>query len=129
VRHYRVTWADAVFAHEAALQEGGGRAGILNRDMVLSAIGRPYIGYNRFIYQKAAALFQSIACNHGFNDGQKRTAIIVTSILIEKSGYQLRSPPGEDKQDAIEALAEAVVLRTVHLEELAAWFKARLRRK
>jgi death-on-curing protein len=117
-----------VAAHEAALLQGGGLEGILNRDLVLSAIGRPYIGYDRHLWQKAAALFQSIACNHGFADAQKRTAIVLTSVLIDRSGYRLSPVPGENLEDALEVLAEAVVLKTVERDHLVDWFKARLRK-
>ena len=40
-------------AHDMALTLGG-RPGILSMDLVRSAIGRPYTGYYRPIYKKAA---------------------------------------------------------------------------
>jgi death on curing protein len=43
--HYRVTLADALEAHDAALAQSGGRRGILNLDALQSALGRPYSGY------------------------------------------------------------------------------------
>ena len=88
-RHYRVTEADALKAHEDALLDGG-RPGILDLDRVLSAIGRPYHGYHRNIHAKAAALLEAVATSHGFTDGNKRTALILTHILLDRSGYVLR---------------------------------------
>jgi hypothetical protein len=53
----------------------GGLPGVLNLDVIESAIGRPYTGYYPKIWQKAGALAQSVAGNHGFTDGNKRTAL------------------------------------------------------
>jgi death-on-curing protein len=132
VRHYRVTWADAVAAHEAALALGPSRPGISDRRLVESAIARPYQGHCRSIYhrsiaRKAAALFEAIAQNHGFIDGNKRTAIIVTAVLIERSGYELRLTGNRD--NIMKAIVKAVVVHAITFEELVAWFKARLRRR
>jgi death-on-curing protein len=117
-----------VSAHEAALLLSGGRNGIWNRGLIYSALGRPYSGYHRPLAQKAAALFQSIATNHGFVDGNKRTAVILTSMLIERSGYRLVPLRGERLNKIIEALAISVVCKETDFDQLVDWFKARLRR-
>ena len=75
-------------AHDRALQTGG-RAGVLNQDLLESAIARPYTGYYPSLAEKCAALIQSLAGNHGFTDGNKRAALIVTNLLIRRSGYKL----------------------------------------
>jgi death-on-curing protein len=98
-----------VAAHEAALLLGPGRAGIWDRNLILSAIGRPYSGYHRPLAHKAAALFQAVALNHGFVDGNKRTAVILTSLFIERSGYRLTPARRENINKAIDALAISVV--------------------
>lgn len=60
--------------HELALTFGG-RVGVLNEHSIHSAIGRPCSGYHRSIAEKAAALTEALARNHGFVDGYKRTAV------------------------------------------------------
>ena len=57
-----------------ALKDGGD-PGILNANALKSAIARPYHGYHRRIHKKAAALVHGIVSNHGFVDGNKRTAL------------------------------------------------------
>jgi death-on-curing protein len=94
--------------------------------MVLSAISRPYNGYYHPIAQKAAALVQSMASNHGFIDGNKRTTIILTHLLIERSGYRVVPLRGEDQQQIMEDLVVAVVCREITFDQLVEWFKARL---
>lgn len=126
-RHYRITLADALSAHERALQTGG-RQGI-NIDLVESAIGRPYVGYYRPIAGKAAALLHSVATNHGFTDGNKRTAVILTYLLVERSGYSIIAIEGEDLNDSMEAMILAVVNRELAFEAITGWFRARIEKK
>ncbi|MCY4096130.1 MAG: type II toxin-antitoxin system death-on-curing family toxin [Gammaproteobacteria bacterium] len=88
--HYRITWADAIRAHEEAL-ELGGATGVLDENRILAAIERPYDRYHIHIYEKAAALVESVIQNHGFVDGNKRTALYLVHILAERSGYNLEA--------------------------------------
>lgn len=103
-RHYRVTLGDVFEAHDSAIKLGGGRAGVQSLDLIESAIARPYAGYYRPIYKKAAALIQSIATNHGFTDANKRTAFIIFYLFIEKSGYAFRKTSTRQDEDDIEHL-------------------------
>ena len=65
---------DALSAQERALTFGG-LDGISNLSLVESAIARSYTGYYLPIWKKAAALVESMAGNHGFADGNKRTTL------------------------------------------------------
>jgi len=127
LRHYRVTIEDLIEAHDAALVHGG-LAGIRDSTLLASAIGRPYIGYNRRISSKAAALTQSLATNHGFVDGNKRTAFLIADLFINRSGYSLR---GLKKAALLELedLILAIVEDHMSSEEISAWFKARIRKR
>jgi death-on-curing protein len=121
VSHYRVTLADVLAAHEEALTYGG-RGGVVSLDGIQSAIGRPYSGYHRAIHRKAAALLHSLVQNHGFVDGNKRSALIVTLLMVERSGYHLRLKEGERIDDTVVSVAEG----KTDFETLANWLKARL---
>ena len=111
-----------------ALQTGG-LPGVKSIDEVLSAITRPYSGYHRLIEKKAAALFHGVATGHAFVDGNKRTAIFLTSLLLEKSGYTLEPIDASEKlEDVIDDFAVAVVERKHSFDEVVAWFKARIRK-
>ena len=107
----------------------GGRRGVRDLTLIQSAIGRPYTGYYRFIYQKAAALLHSLAANHGFNDGNKRTALIAVLLLLDRSGYKITAAPGEVLQDELETLILDIVTHRIALPDLVAWMKDRIRRK
>ena len=125
-RHYRLTLDDALSAHVVALQSGG-LDGVLDQGRIEAAIARPYVGYFRAIEDKASAVFEAIVNNHGFVDGNKRTAILLTDLLIKKSGYLLVSAnPLEDLNLAIEELAVAVASGNCEFEMIATWFNERL---
>lgn len=119
--HYRVTLADVLAAHDEALRYGG-RAGIVSLDAIQSAIGRPYSGYHRAIHLKAAALLHAVTQNHGFVDGNKRSALIVTLLMIERSGYRLFLDEGERIDDIVVSVADG----KMGFADLSDWFRRRL---
>jgi death on curing protein len=119
--HYRLTLADAIMAHDQALTFGG-RDGISSLHLIESALARPYSGYHRPIARKAAAVLHSMVGNHGFIDGNKRTAWLLVEILIARSGYSLGIPDGERVDDLVVSVAAGDTL----FDELVDWFKLRL---
>ena len=94
-------------------------------------MSRPYNGYYRRIEEKAAALVQSVASNHGFADGNKRTALILVRTLLERSGFQLcaRAKPPELINEAVEQMILGAVIGDMTFDDLVAWFRERIRRK
>ena len=60
--------------------------------------------------------------NHPFVDANKRTAWLVTYLLIDRSGYTLEMLPSDRIDDLVVAVAEDQML----FDEIAEWFKERL---
>lgn len=110
-----------MIAHDEALRYGG-RDGIGSLHLIESAIARPYSGYHRSIARKAAALLESVVGNHGFIDGNKRTAWLLVEILIARSGYSLDIPDDEPIDDLVVAVADG----RLDFDSLEVWFKDRL---
>jgi death on curing protein len=100
-----------------------------NQHLVQSAIARPYSGYYRSIASKAAALVQSVSRNHGFADGNKRTALILLHTFLTRSGYRLAALPNENLKDAAEKMVLDVVNSELNFNQLVAWLEARIIRK
>lgn len=86
--------------HEEQLSEHGGLAGIRDSNAVHSALARPrnLANYEECndVAQLAAAYTFGIAKNHGFADGNKRTALVVTDLFLMLNGYELTSSPSEN---------------------------------
>lgn len=113
-------------AHEAALRFGG-HPGIRDLALIKSAIGRPYTGYYPRVHQKAAALLQSLARNHGFIDGNKRTAFLIVDLFLQRSGYRLRAI-NDNPDHALEDFVLLIVEQNPGQQDIATWFNARIAR-
>jgi death on curing protein len=129
-RHHHITLAEALSAHERAIEVGGGLRGIRHLDSIEAAIARPYSGYFKTIFQKAAALLQSVSGGHGFTDGNKRTAVILMHLLTQKSGYELTPLASDgDLGTLVENLVVDLECHKLTLAQVTEWFEARLKRK
>lgn len=85
-------------------------SGIRDAGAIQSAVGRPQataFGEDAYptIWEKAAAFLQSLACNHGWVDGNKRTAWVAALTFLTINEHPL--DPGFD-QDAAEEFMVAV---------------------
>jgi death-on-curing protein len=90
----------ALAIHDEQLSEHGGLAGIRDLGAVQSALARPrnLASYEDCadIAQLAAAYAYGIARNHGFADGNKRTALVIADLFLMLNGYELSSSPAEN---------------------------------
>lgn len=112
--------------HELALTFGGA-PGIVNRNSILSAIGRPYSGYFRSIHRKAAALLHSMVKNHGFIDGNKRTTLLIVTLFLSRSGYGLGDVDEQLNEDFQQLIVD-VSSNERQFDDCVSWFKQRLRK-
>ena len=104
----------------------GGLSGVRDRGAIESALARPYCGYYRPIDKKAAALVHSLILNHGFVDGNKRTAVFMLATLLMGSGYSLWFPTTSVLDADVEDMVLAVAEHRKGFDEIADWIKARL---
>ena len=61
--------------------------GIRDMGALASAMMRPQIGYYDSIVEEAAALLESLAMNHPFVDGNKRTALGAVDTFLRMNGH------------------------------------------
>ncbi len=110
--------------HEAQLAEHGGLDGVRDQGLVESALARPL---NLAAYGEpdaaalAAAYAHGLAKNHGFADGNKRTAWVVARLLLADNGYVLRF----DRADAVRFM-ESIAAGETDEAGAAAWVRSRL---
>jgi death-on-curing protein len=126
--HYRVTFEDALEAHHRALTFGGA-PGIVSEHSIKSAIDRPYDGYHLRIYSKVAALTEALVRNHGFVDGNKRTAIFMLNNFLLRSGYCLVPRLEQADNRELEEIILAIAQSGMDFNELRAWFKENIARR
>lgn len=76
--------------HDAVIAYSGGRNGIHKESLLLSSIGRPltYADYNEDydLDDICAVIIDSVARNHGFNDGSERTALLTAIYTYRVNG-------------------------------------------
>lgn len=114
--------------HTVAIEEFGGSAGVRDRGVLESALGRPlatFGGKNLYgtPFKRAAALAESVVLNHGFIDGNKRTAMYAMAAWLEREGYRIEAKRGE-----LRDLAISIATRASTVDEIATWLKERARR-
>jgi death on curing protein len=111
--------------HTIAVTEFGGSQGIRDRGLLESAIARPlatFGGKNMYDtpFKRAAALAESLVLNHGFVDGNKRTAMYAMAAWLEREGYVIDAARGDLRDFAL-----AIASHELSTEQIAAWLVRR----
>ena len=77
----------ALKIHQQQIERFGGLAGIRDNNLLESALGTPQQtwNYTQDIYESAAQYCYSIAHNHPFLDGNKRTAAACMLVFLVKN--------------------------------------------
>lgn len=101
----------------------GGSEGLRDLELLESAAGRPvaiFDGEDLYpgVFDKAAALLQSLLKNHPFVDGNKRTALTAAGIFLQLNGWKLINPHQEEVDFALK-----VDNGKLTVAEIAAWLK------
>jgi len=96
---------------EAATIELGGGAIVRDYGLLQAAIYRPQttvfgVAPYPTLFEKAAALLQSMSRNHQFVDGNKRTALHACLLLLELNGVE----PGVPDTDELETFVVNVAI-------------------
>ena len=120
-----ISLEELVWLHTVAVTEFGGSQGVRDRGLLESAIARPlatFRGKNLYDtpYKRAAALAESLVMNHGFVDGNKRTALYAMAAWLEREGYVIDAARGE-----LRDLALSIASHELSSEQIAAWLAQR----
>lgn len=110
--------------HARQIERYGGAHGILDENVVRSALARPI---HRWAYDDdadladlAAGYLVGFARSQGFNDGNKRTALASALVFLAMNGYALHVPPAE-----LYALTMRVATNDAEDDVVAAYFRFR----
>src|SRR6202790_565770 len=71
------------------IERYGGSQGVRDHGLLEAALYRPQTGYYAGLIEEAAALWESLAQNHAFIDGNKRTAFAATYTFLAINGVRL----------------------------------------
>ena len=98
-----LTIAEVLAMHADQIERYGGSHGIRDQGLLEAALYRPQTGYYADLVEEAAALWESLAQNHPFIDGNKRTAFAAAYTFLAINGAQLR-PDAQETYAFISAL-------------------------
>lgn len=90
-----LTLAEVIAIHADQINRYGGHPGIRDPGVLEAALFRPQTGYYADLIEEAAALWESLAQNHPFIDGNKRTAFAATYTFLVINGAQLTTSAEE----------------------------------
>lgn len=103
--------------------------GVRDIGLLESAVFRPQASFDDKdlypgIFDKAAALLQSLLKNHPFVDGNKRTALSSAGLFLRINRYRLKNMHKEEVKFAIRVDNEHL-----SLEQIADWLKRHSEKK
>jgi len=113
---------DVLVIHAQIVDATGGMHGVRDTGLLSAAAERPRATFGgsdlyKDVFHKTAALFESLAMNHVFIDGNKRTAIAVSARFLYVNGYVLAVSNEEMEQVVLN-----VVSQKPDISEIANWF-------
>ncbi|WP_338723035.1 type II toxin-antitoxin system death-on-curing family toxin [Devosia sp. XK-2] len=114
-----LTLDEALRIHELLIETFGGAGGVRDPGSIEAALLRPQTGYYADLVEEAAALWESLAMNHGFVDGNKRVAYACVELFLQLNGADIAA-----ENDEIERFIYGhLEARTFHKDVLEAWLR------
>ena len=86
---FYLTLDEVLRMHEMLLADFGGASGVRDPGLIESALLRPQTGYYADLIEEAAALWESMAMNHGFIDGNKRVAYASVELFLQMNSVDI----------------------------------------
>ena len=114
-----LTLAELLAIHHDQIERYGGPAGVRDLGLLEAALFRPQTGYYTDLIEEAAALWESLAQNHPFIDGNKRTAFAATYTFLAINGGRITADP-DNAYVFISGLYEA---NDFTFEKLVVWLR------
>ncbi|HET7579308.1 MAG TPA: type II toxin-antitoxin system death-on-curing family toxin [Bacillales bacterium] len=100
---------DVILLHSLVMKKYGEfeNSGVKDMNLLDSAVNRPeqsVFGEDAYptLELKASALFELIARNHAFYNGNKRTAFAALNVFLKKNGWTLRMPLSDAEEFTVD---------------------------
>jgi len=116
-----ITLGDALAFHRVLIAAYGGLAGVRDQGLIDDALGRARSAYDyetQDLVVVAATYAHGVAKNHGFVDGNKRTALACAMSFLELNSLPFRG----DQAEAV-VMVEGLATGDVGRDEFADWLR------
>ena len=110
---------EVIAIHDEQIALFGGSYRIRDEGALASAVMRPQLGYYDSLIEEAAALLESLAMNHPFVDGNKRTALDATDTFLCLNGHFIYC----DSRETYYYFMHLFETNSFRFAELSAWLK------
>ncbi len=113
----------ALKIHTIAIKKFGGANGVRDIGGLESALARPFQTFGGEdlypnIFEKAAAIGESLIMNHPFIDGNKRSGYLLMEALLRYEGYKIIASD-EDLYNFVISISTS----SISFEEIVEWLK------
>ena len=114
-----LTIIEVLAIHHDQIKRYGGADGVRDFGLLEAALYRPQTGYYEDVIEEAAALWESLAMNHPFVDGNKRVAVAALITFLAINGYAIKP----DSREIYRFIIENLEGRSFSYDRLAAWLR------
>jgi death-on-curing protein len=114
-----LTLVEVIAIHHDQLDRYGGASGVRDLGLLESALYRPQTGYYSDIIEESAALWESLARNHPFVDGNKRVAFAATYTFLAINGVRITA----DSNKTYEFIARLYAEHQFDFDRLVTWLR------
>jgi death-on-curing protein len=115
-----LTLPEVLAMHTDQIERYGGSRGVRDHGLLESALYRPQTGYYADLIEEAAALWESLAENHPFIDGNKRAAFAATYTFLAINGAQLTA----NAEDAYAFVSRLYEEGAFSFDKLVPWLRS-----
>ncbi len=121
-----ISFQEVEIIHNLLIDKFGGSKGIRDSGLLESALARPFATFdNTELYpspiEKAAAILESLAINHPFVDGNKRTAYTLMRLTLLENQLDIGASQ-EEKYDMV----IKVTTGEYRIDEIKTWIENHL---
>lgn len=119
---YFLTLEDVLEIHADQIDRYGGKKGVRDQNLLLSAIAQSFSSFDgkylhKTIHEKAAAYLYHICQNHPFIDGNKRAAVVSALMFLALNNQSIDYNEAE-----LEKLTRAVAEGKIKKKKIATFF-------
>jgi death-on-curing protein len=109
--------------HDLSISFYGGSSGVRDMNLLESAASRPFQTFDGqdlypSVFDKTAAIIESIIKNHPFTDGNKRTGFLAAFALLRKNNIKLTASENEAYEFVID-----IASSQISFDEIVNWLQ------
>lgn len=112
-----LTKEEILAIHRDQIERYGGSHGLKEEGYLESAIGRLETGYYENLTEEAAAFWESLAGNHAFHDGNKRTALMSVRVFLGLNDKEITA----EQEATIDFIDERYEKEEMDFDHLKSW--------